>query len=141
MRNTAIGCAAALTFVLSPGSIFADNGPRQLDTPEYKKCMDEADGVTSEMHGCLADELTRQDKILNDTYKVFMDSMVNDAQKTQLRNAEREWIKRTARKCNAAGKESAGGSAEPFMIDDCYIQETEARTLYLRKLSQSKATE
>ena len=77
-------------------------------------------------------------KMLNDTYKAVMDSMVSDAQKIKLRDAEREWIKRTATKCNAAGKESAGGSAEPLMIDDCYIQETETRTLYLRKIGRTR---
>jgi uncharacterized protein YecT (DUF1311 family) len=90
------------------------------------------------MRGCLADELARQDKMLNDAYKAAMASMVNNAEKIRLRDAEREWIKRTAVKCNAAGKDSAGGSAEPLMIDDCYIQETEARTLDLREIAQKR---
>jgi uncharacterized protein YecT (DUF1311 family) len=121
MKSIALGGVVALTLVLCPGSIFAKDREDRLDTPTYKKCMDEANGITSEMHGCLADELARQDKMLNDTYKAVM-----------------EWIKRTATKCNAAGKESAGGSAEPLMIDDCYIQETETRTLYLRKIARTR---
>jgi uncharacterized protein YecT (DUF1311 family) len=138
MKSIALGGVVALTLVLCPGSVFAKDREDRLDTPAYKKCMDEANGITSEMHGCLADELARQDKMLNDTYKAVMDSMVSDAQKIKLRDAEREWIKRTATKCNAAGKESAGGSAEPLMIDDCYIQETETRTLYLRKIARTR---
>lgn len=138
MKGAALGGAVTLTLGLFLGSAFTKDRENRLDPSAYKKCMDEANGITSEMHGCLADELARQDKMLNDAYKTAMDSMVNDAEKIRLRDAEREWIKRTAVKCNAAGKESAGGSAEPLMIDDCYIQETEARTLDLREIARKR---
>jgi uncharacterized protein YecT (DUF1311 family) len=79
MKGIVLGGAVALTIVMCPGSSFDKDHEDRLDTPTYKKCMDEANGITAEMHGCLADELERQDKLLNDTYKVVLDSMVKDA--------------------------------------------------------------
>jgi uncharacterized protein YecT (DUF1311 family) len=137
MKRMALGGAIALALFLCPRATgFAKDREDRLDTPTYKKCMNEANGITVEMHGCLAEELERQNKLLNDTYKAVMDTMVHDAQKIRLRHDEREWIKRTATKCDAAGQDSAGGTAEPLLIDDCYIQETETRTLYLRKIGR-----
>jgi uncharacterized protein YecT (DUF1311 family) len=69
--------AVAVTFVLCAGSTFAKDSKDRLDTSTYKKCMESAGGVTDAMRECTADELERQDKMLNDTYKVVMGSMVN----------------------------------------------------------------
>jgi len=72
-----LGGAVAVTFVLCAGSAFAKDGEDRLDTPTYKKCMESSGGVTGEMRGCIADEQVRQDKMLNDTYKVVMSSMAS----------------------------------------------------------------
>jgi uncharacterized protein YecT (DUF1311 family) len=131
-----LGGAVAVTFVLCAGSTFAKDGEDRLDTPTYKKCMESAGGVTVAMRECTADELVRQDKMLNDTYKVVMGSMVSNAQKIRLRDAEREWLKHTKKKCDAAGAAFGNGTAGPLAIDDCYLSETETRMLYLRKLDR-----
>ena len=131
-----LGGAAAVTFVLCAGSTFAKDSADRLDTPTYKKCMESSSGVTVAMRECIADEQVRQDKMLNDTYKVVMGSMVNNAQRIRMRNAEREWLKRTKKKCDAAGAAAGGGTAGPLVIDDCWLSETQTRTLYLRKLAR-----
>jgi uncharacterized protein YecT (DUF1311 family) len=131
-----LGGAVAVTFILCAGSTLAKDGEDRLDTPTYKKCMESAGGVTAAMRECTAEELVRQDKMQNDTYKVVMHSMVNDARKIRLRDAEREWLKRTKKKCDAAGAAFDNGTAGPLAIDDCYMSETESRTLYLRKLKR-----
>jgi uncharacterized protein YecT (DUF1311 family) len=129
-----LGGAAAVKFVLCAGSTFAKDGEDQLDTPTHKKCTESSGGVTGEMRGCIADEQVRQDKMLNDTYEVVMGSMVNNAQRIRMRDAEREWLKRTKKKCAARGAAAGNGTAGPLVIDDCWLSETETRTLYLRKL-------
>ena len=131
-----LGGAAAVTFVLCAGSTFAKDGEDRLGTPTYKKCMESSGGVTGEMRECIADEQARQDKMLNDTYKVVMGSMVNNAQRIRMRDAEREWLKRTKKKCDARGAAAGNGTAGPLVIDDCWLSETETRTLYLRKLAR-----
>ena len=130
-----LGSAAAVTFVLCAGSTFAKDSADRLDTSTYKKCMKSSGGVTGEMRECIADEQVRQDKTLNDTYKVVMGSMVNNAQRIRMRDAEREWLKRTKKKCDARGAAAGNGTAGPLVIDDCWLSETETRTLYLRKLA------
>jgi uncharacterized protein YecT (DUF1311 family) len=131
-----LGGAAAVTFVLCAGSTFAKNSEDRLDTPTYKKCMEGSGGVTVAMRECIADEQVLQDKMLNDTYKVVMGRMVNNAQRIRMRDAEREWLKRTKKKCDAAGAAVGNGTAGPLVIDDCWLSETETRTFYLRKLAR-----
>jgi uncharacterized protein YecT (DUF1311 family) len=131
-----LGGAVAVTFILCAGSTFAKDGEDRLDTPTHKKCMESSGGVTGEMRGCIADEQVRQDKMLNDTYKVVMGSTVNNVQRIRMRDAEREWLKRTKKRCDARGAAAGNGTAGPLVIDDCWLSETETRTLYLRKLAR-----
>jgi uncharacterized protein YecT (DUF1311 family) len=88
---------------------------------------------TMEMRDCLSDEYTAWDKSLNQVYQSLMAAR-GAPDKTQLRDDERAWLKRTKAKCDHAGDDEAGGSLQLVEIDQCNLDETVLRTVYLRGL-------
>ena len=47
---------------------------------------------------------------------------------------QRAWLKRTKHKCDHAGDDEQGGSLQGVEIDQCNLDETILRTVYLRGL-------
>jgi len=88
---------------------------------------------TMEMRDCLNDEYTAWDKSLNQAYQALMAAR-SAPDKIQLRDDERAWLKRTKAKCDHAGDDEAGGSLQPVEIDQCNLDQTILRTVYLRGL-------
>jgi uncharacterized protein YecT (DUF1311 family) len=99
----------------------------------YNDCMNQAGGSTLPTRDCIHDEHDAWDKQLNQLYQSLIASR-SGAQKTQLRDDERAWLKRTTHKCDHAGDDEAGGSLQGVEIDQCYLDETIRRTVYLRGL-------
>jgi uncharacterized protein YecT (DUF1311 family) len=99
----------------------------------YNGCMNEASGSTLPMRQCMGDEHDAWDKQLNEVYQALMGSR-SAAAKTQLRDDERAWLKRTQHSCDHAGDDEAGGTLQNVEIDQCYLDETIRRTVYLRGL-------
>jgi uncharacterized protein YecT (DUF1311 family) len=95
-------------------------------------CADET--IVENMRDCVAQKLDKADRILNETYKAVMASLPPD-KKIQVRDAEREWIKRTKIECVADAKELEGGSEWQIEYDSCYLNATEAQTKKLRKFA------
>jgi uncharacterized protein YecT (DUF1311 family) len=104
----------------------------RLDSKDYRECTDNLTGIGEA--ACANEELDRQDAVLNATYKSLMARTTSEARRSELRDAEREWIRRRDHKCNHAGDDFAGGSQQPAMIAICNVSETEARIIYLRSL-------
>ncbi|HWF78881.1 MAG TPA: lysozyme inhibitor LprI family protein [Caulobacteraceae bacterium] len=99
----------------------------------YNDCMNEAAGSTLPMRQCMGDEHDAWDKQLNQVYQALMTRRAEPA-KVQLRDDERAWLKRTKSQCDHAGDDEAGGTLQGVEIDQCYLDETIRRTLYLRGL-------
>lgn len=98
----------------------------------FDKCMDAAAGVTLDMHNCISAELDRQDARLNQTYKAAL-ARLNTSQQTRLRETERRWLRETKARCDHAGDENEGGTAQALQVADCYLTETTGRADFLAR--------
>jgi uncharacterized protein YecT (DUF1311 family) len=98
----------------------------------YKTCQAGAMS-TLQMKGCIADEYETWDKQLNQTYQASMARRAA-AEQAKLREDERAWLKRTRHECDHAGDDEEGGTLQGVEIDQCNLDETIARTVYLRGL-------
>lgn len=125
----ALVCALAVTTIAKadPPSV------ERYYSKTYNDCMNEATGSTLPMRQCMGDEHDAWDKQLNQVYQALMARRAAAA-KTQLRDDERAWLKRTKLKCDHAGDDEAGGTLQNVEIDQCYLDETIRRTVYLRGL-------
>jgi uncharacterized protein YecT (DUF1311 family) len=99
----------------------------------FNDCMNEAGGSTLPMRDCQDAEYQDWDKALNQVYQVLMSSR-SPAEKIELRDDERAWLKRTKHTCDHAGDDNEGGSLQQIEIQGCYMDETIRRTVYLRGL-------
>jgi uncharacterized protein YecT (DUF1311 family) len=113
----------ALAAMLMPCALAHADDKEPTFSTTYNQCMDAASGITSSMISCTGDEHDKQDARLNLTYKTLM-GRLSPAQQVKLRVLERTWIKRTKTRCDRAGDGAAGGSMQPLIIYDCYLQET-----------------
>jgi uncharacterized protein YecT (DUF1311 family) len=128
--------AVALLTALVAVAAAAHADPPSVDryySKTYNDCMNEAGGSTLPMRDCIGAEHDAWDKSLNQVYQALMASR-SAADKTQLRDDERAWLKRTKQQCDHAGDDEAGGTLQNVEIDQCYLDETIRRTVYLRGL-------
>ena len=127
MRPIAIFMVAG---VLAPVIAAAQTKADHYYSATYKTCLNGAMS-TLQMKGCIADEYETWDKQLNQTYQALMARRAPTDQ-TKLRDDERAWLKRTKHKCDHAGDDEAGGTLQGVEIDQCNVDETILRTVYLR---------
>ena len=133
MKTWPLAAAAALALAV-PAAALAD--PPSVDryySKTYSACMDAAGGSTFPMRDCIGAEHDSWDKSLNQVYQALMASRAG-AEKTELRDDERAWLKRTQHTCDHAGDDEAGGTLQAVEVDQCYLDETIRRTVYLRGL-------
>jgi uncharacterized protein YecT (DUF1311 family) len=130
MRGIAIFMVAA---VLAPALAAAQPKPDHFYSKAYNACMDVAGGSTMPMKECMGAEYETWDKQLNQTYQALM-ARRTAADQARLRDDERAWLKRTKHKCDHAGDDEEGGTLQGVEIDQCNLDETIARTVYLRGL-------
>lgn len=88
--------------------------------------------VTPDMRTCVSLKFDDADKKLNARYKQVMTSL-DDTQKAALKKEQIRWIKEKEAKCPKVGAEAAGGTMEPILITDCFLQMTEQRIEHLSK--------
>lgn len=100
--------------------------------------MDEAAGVTVDIHNCTGAEEARWDDRLNEAYKAVMDSdRFSDNSKSELRDAQRAWIAYREKVCQADGDLLAeGGTAATLIAAGCALSMTAQRTLELEDFIQ-----
>jgi len=120
--------AAALAPVLAHAAPKAD----QYYSKTYNDCMNTA-MATMQTRDCIHDEYDAWDTSLNQVYQALMAGR-GAPEKLQLRDDERAWLKRTKTKCDHAGDDEAGGSLQFVEIDQCNLDQTILRTVYLRGL-------
>lgn len=113
---------------LSAGAHAADDGYSET----YTTCMDESGGVTVNMLNCMDSETEQQDARLNQNYKAAMQALT-PAQQTQLRDAQRLWIK--FRDADGALLGSlTGGSIDRINSASCFLDMTKQRANDLGRL-------
>jgi uncharacterized protein YecT (DUF1311 family) len=100
----------------------------------YSRCMDVADGVTLNMLNCMGSETAQQDARLNQAYKAAM-QVLNEAQQSQLRDAQRLWIKFREADCALLGG-LTGGSIDRINSASCVLDMTKKRADDLARLAE-----
>ena len=126
--------AAALS--LSPLLVAAADEPPNVDryySKTYNDCMAAAGGSTYPTIDCIASEHDIWDKEMNRLYLALI-SARSSPERTRLRDEQRAWLRRETARCDHAGDDEAGGSLQRVEINQCYLDETVRRTLYLRGL-------
>lgn len=98
----------------------------------YSACMDESGGVTMNMLDCMGSETEQQDARLNQSYKAAMQALT-PAQQTQLRDAQRLWIKFRNADCALLGS-LTGGSIDRINSASCFLDMTKQRADDLGRL-------
>ena len=87
--------------------------------------MDESGGVTMNMLDCMGSEAEQQDARLNENYKAAMQALT-PAQQTQLRDAQRLWIKFRDADCALLGS-LTGGTIDSVNSASCFLDMTQKR--------------
>lgn len=105
-----------------------------LFTKAYHACMTKSGGVTASMRACMATELKLQDKRLNVAYQKLMGQQ-QGAQKTQLQEAQRAWLRFRDLNC-AYHAGLQGGTMSAAVGDDCHLSSTAARARELESVIQ-----
>jgi uncharacterized protein YecT (DUF1311 family) len=101
----------------------------------YRACMDESGGVTMNMLDCMGSETDQQDARLNQNYKAAMQALTPE-QQTQLRDAQRLWIKFRDADCALLGS-LTGGSIDRINSASCFLDMTKQRADDLARLTES----
>jgi len=100
----------------------------------YNSCMDASGGVTMDMVDCMGSEHDRQDARLNQGYKAAMQAL-EKAQQSQLRDAQRLWIKFRDADCALLGS-LTGGSIDRINSASCFLDMTKQRADELARLAE-----
>lgn len=98
----------------------------------YYHCIDSVDATTSSMVKCNGDELQRQDKRLNETYKRVMTTL-DDRQKNELKTLQRAWMAYRDIKCSFYYS-FTGGTIDRLNGSFCMIIETANQADELKSL-------
>jgi uncharacterized protein YecT (DUF1311 family) len=122
----------AIVALLAPLVAHASPKADRYYSKTFNDCLPGA-ASTMQMRDCIGGEYTLWDKQLNQVYQARMAPRA-EAGKVQLRDDERAWLKRTKAKCDHAGDDEAGGSLQLVEIDQCNLDQTILRTVYLRGL-------
>lgn len=105
MKTVLMALLAGLPFVATP----ALASEPEL-SQRYTSCMESADGVTIDMHACIAAEHERQDGRLNRAYKQLT-SQLTPARKAQLVTAQRLWVQYREADCSFYADPDGGTQA------------------------------
>lgn len=138
MKTATIMSAMALIAALNGSRVASaettsDRIHEKMDTKQYSACLAKADSVTMNIVSCSEDEISAQNAIINQAYKQVLLQLSPD-QTSQLRADERAWIKRRDTNCKKDAADFVGGTDYPIEYDGCIIEQTELRTIYLRKM-------
>lgn len=87
------------------------------------------------MTQCAIDAYTREDKLLNQTYKEVM-AKLDPAHRKPLRQAQRDWIKYRDSHCKAEAASVQGGSLYGTVMNSCLAETTQARTKTLKAMGK-----
>jgi uncharacterized protein YecT (DUF1311 family) len=75
----------------------------------------------------------KADKELNLVYKQLV-GKISEQEKTNLKTAQRKWIKMKESSCTKEAAEYEGGSMYPMIYHDCLASKTKKRIIELKKM-------
>lgn len=101
----------------------------------YSRCMDASGGVTVAMLDCIASETQQHDARLNKAYQAAMTGLGNTL-KSQLRDAQRLWLKYRDAECALRGS-LTGGSIDRINAAFCFLDMTKERADDLEWMSRT----
>jgi len=126
----------AVLIGISQAQAAGKSAVEQRYTATFNRCMPSggaAQGMTFAVRGCLAAETRVQDAKLNQAYKMVMARLPANRQQG-LRLSERKWIKtRDAGCAKQSTEDGLGGDMAIEMQDQCVLDETIKRTIYLEQ--------
>ena len=114
-----------------PAQARADEAPA---TPQFKKCLDAAGGVTATSVQCIGAEIDRQDVVLNRNYKKAM-TLLSAERKQSLMKAQRAWLAYRAAQCSFEFDPN-GGTMAHIISTDCVRTMTAERARFLGTIDQ-----
>jgi uncharacterized protein YecT (DUF1311 family) len=85
--------------------------------------------TTLGMKECIAEEMTKQDKRLNNAYKKVLKSLSSERQ-TQLKNAQHAWVAYRDAECDYL-YDPDGGTLAGVISANCYMDKTAQRATVL----------
>lgn len=104
-------------------------------TKSYNSCMDNSGGVTSNMLGCISQEIKHHDTLLNLNYKQVM-SLLGQEKKQELKSAQRAWIKYRDANCGFYDG-LTGGTMDRLMASECVLSMTANRAAELKSIYET----
>jgi uncharacterized protein YecT (DUF1311 family) len=111
-----------VALVLMSATIFAQR-------PKPKPC--ENAQTQADMNICWGNEYKKADATLNKTYQQLT-GMLDEEEKTQLKNAENAWLKYRDANCEFVADQYKGGSIRPMIAAICLADVTSNRNTELR---------
>ena len=85
----------------------------------------------AEMNNCAGREYKAADVALNQVYRQLV-SMLNDEEKSQLKEAQTAWLKYRDTNCDFVADQYKGGSMRPMIFGYCLADMTRNRTTELK---------
>jgi uncharacterized protein YecT (DUF1311 family) len=104
-------------------------------TPMFAACMesgDAAEGNPAAIVGCRAEEIDRQNAVLNRKYVAVMRALPKP-KKMSLRASERAWIIGRDKQCRDEMGEDTEGTLGQVVYTDCILDETIKRILWIER--------
>lgn len=128
MKPFATFCTA---LVLAAAPLAASHAADPELSKQHSACLAKA-AATTDMVECITAENKRQDARLNTVYNALM-ATLSTARKTQLRDAQRAWLKYRDANC-AFYFDPDGGTMARVAANDCVLSATADRAVELERL-------
>jgi uncharacterized protein YecT (DUF1311 family) len=122
---------ATLALILLPALCIA---AEPALSPQFDACMKASRDTTYAMLKCINEETHRQDGLLNSNYKSVMQTL-NARRKSQLQQAQRQWIKFRDANC-AFYADPEGGTMADLAAANCMLNATASRAQELQDLNR-----
>ena len=91
-------------------------------------------GAMPALFDCSSDELSRQDEVLNSTYRAVRKNLTSAKQK-QLQDLQRQWIALRDKKCKTEA-DDLGGQDGTLAWYGCLMHENEQRIEWLKNFAR-----
>lgn len=126
------GWLAFGAILLSCGATADDSrSDGSLQSAEFNRCMQMAEGVTARLRACYQFEYTRQDGILNANYRALSTKLDKQRRRAFL-ESERAWLAYRDAECAYRASADRGGTLALLIHDRCVVDLTTQRATQLR---------
>ena len=119
-------------FVMTPEEGPLDPAIEQRHSREFDQCQARAVS-TRDNEACFAAEFARQDEHLNRVWRQTLER-IGPRLRAQLVSAQRNWIAKRDPFCGSKADEFRGGTIVPIVYEDCRVEQTIRRTMWLEGL-------